>query len=163
MQIFGLDPGSRYTGYGIVSWEDGRLQHVASGRINLTGASTFSGRLHLLYESMGSLLTLHPCDGAAIEKLYVGRNVQSTIKLSHARGVALLAIEAAGTPITEYSPSEIKQAVAGHGHADKQQVSYMVGTILGLATSSLSEDATDALAMAICHLRAVNFNQRLRR
>lgn len=160
MRILGLDPGSRYTGYGIIERSDGRLRHVTSGRINASRGETFAARLELIYSGLNELLVEHPCDAAAVESLFTARNALSTIKLGHARGVALLAARHARLEISEYPPATIKQTVAGHGRATKDVVQEMVKRLLGIR-GDMSSDASDALGVAICHAHSLDFTRRL--
>ncbi|NGX45618.1 MAG: Crossover junction endodeoxyribonuclease RuvC [Chlamydiae bacterium] len=112
-------------------------------------------RLVLLYEKLKEVLTLHPPDSSAVEKLFFQRNVKTAISVGQGRGVVLLALAQAGIPIGEYTPMEIKQAVAGYGGADKRQIQEMVRTLLNLKEIPKPDDAADALAVAICHLHSV--------
>ncbi len=160
MHILGLDPGSRYTGYGIIERTGGRLRHVASGRINATRGEDFSHRLDLIYQGLTEVLEEHPCDQAAVESLFTARNAMSTIKLGHARGVALLVLRHYDLEMSEYAPAQVKMSVAGHGRAKKEDVQAMVKRVLGVK-GKISWDASDALAVAICHAQASDFNRRL--
>lgn len=160
MRVLGLDPGSRYTGYGIIEQIDGTLKHVASGRINASKGEDFADRLDIIYQGITDVLTEHPCDEAAIEGIFTARNAMSTIKLGHARGVALLVFKHAGLEFGEYSPATVKQTVAGHGRADKDMVQAMVMRLLGVR-GQLSSDASDALAIAITHCQALDVERRL--
>ncbi len=153
MRIIGIDPGSRYTGYGVIQCEGQDLRHVASGRINATSGDTFAERLQIIYRGLLSVVDEFPADEAAVESIFTARNVRSTIKLGHARGVALLALVHAELPLSEYAPSLVKKNVVGKGRASKDQVQKMVQLRLNLRTT-LSEDASDALAIAICHSQA---------
>lgn len=160
MRVIGIDPGSRFTGYGIVERVNGRLRHVASGRINATAGDDFGERLVIIYEGLQTILEETPCESGAIESIFTARNAMSTIKLGHARGVAVLAARHAGLALAEYAPAEVKQGVTGHGRATKEAVAAMVKTLLRI-DGDLSADASDALALAICHLNAHAFHERL--
>ena len=161
MYILGLDPGSRYTGYGIVEKRGNRLRHVTSGRINATRGEGFVERLEIIYDGLCSILDEWTCDQAAIESIFTARNAMSSLKLGHARGVALLAARKhAGVPLAEYAPAQVKLAVAGSGRARKDTVRLMVTRTLGVS-GELSEDASDALAVAICHAHCLDFERRL--
>lgn len=161
MRILGIDPGSRYTGYGIVEKHGNRLRHVASGRINATKGDAFMDRLEIIYDGLCSVLDEWKCEAAAIESIFTARNAMSSLKLGHARGVALLAAKKhAGVPVAEYAPAQVKLAVAGSGRARKDDVRMMVTRTLGI-TGQLSEDASDALAVAICHAHCLDFERRL--
>lgn len=160
MRIIGIDPGSRFTGYGIIEKDGQEVSHVASGRINATGGDTFAHRLEIIYEGLHKVLKEHSTDEAAVESIFTARNAQSTIKLGHARGVALLAIRHLDLEIHEYAPTLVKKNVVGRGRASKDQVMQMIKMRLGLR-ARISEDAADALAVAICHSQARGFKDRL--
>lgn len=160
MRVIGIDPGSRFTGYGIVERSGQILRHVASGRINATHGEDFADRLVLIYRGLDAILNEYPCDGGAIESIFTARNAMSTIKLGHARGVALLAAKHHDLNLSEFAPSEIKQAVTGSGRATKDTVTLMVKTHLRIE-GDVSEDAGDALALAICHINTSAFLSRL--
>ena len=160
MRIIGIDPGSRYTGYGVIEREGQHLRHIASGRINATSGATFPERLEIIYKGLTSILEEWPADQAAVETTFTAKNAQSTIKLGHARGVALLALRHQALPIHEYAPALIKKSVAGSGRATKAQITQMIKLRLNL-TADLSSDAADALAIAVCHSQVSDFHQRL--
>lgn len=160
MRILGIDPGSRFTGYGIIERADGRLRHVASGRINASCVDDFAARLDVIYRGLCDVLQEHPCEAAAIESLFTARNALSTIKLGHARGVALLALQHNALAYGEYPPATIKLAVTGSGRADKETVQLMVARLLGLR-GEISSDAADALAIAITHAQSLDVARRL--
>ncbi len=164
MRVLGIDPGSRFTGYGIVEpTGDGRrsFRHVASGRINAADASSFEARLPLIYDGLTQIIERHEPTEAALEGLFTAFNAQSTIKLGHARGVAVLAIRHAGLEMESYPPARVKKAIAGHGRAEKHQVAEMVKMSLEI-TGDLAEDATDALAVALCHCHTAHFDRQVR-
>lgn len=162
MLIIGVDPGSRYTGYGIIERTPNGLRHVASGRINATRAEDFFARLEVIYEGLVAVLEEYPCDVAAVETIFTARNVQSTLKLGQARGVTLLALRHAALPVAEYPPATVKKAVAGHGRAAKEDVQEMVKRTLSIR-GALASDAADALAVAICHSQDHDVSSRLQR
>ncbi len=151
MRILGLDPGSRYTGYGVIERRGSRLQALAHGRIVLTQDAPLSERLASLSRELQTLLVSWEPAAAVLETPYRGKNNRSLIVLAQARGALLATLALTGLEIQEYSPAEIKVAVAGHGRADKAQVSTMVRRILGLGEVRLAADASDALAAAICY------------
>jgi crossover junction endodeoxyribonuclease RuvC len=156
MRIFGIDPGSERTGYGCVE-SDGRRHHlVVCGSLSAPAHTPFSGRLQAIYEGLAALLAEHHPSCIAIENIFHAKNVRSALRLGHARGVALLAASAAGVPIVEYTPAEIKRAVVGFGRAEKHQVGHMVKLLLALDAVPTPHDAADALAIAICHLHSSN-------
>lgn len=152
MKIFGIDPGSERTGYGCIETDGRRHRLVACGAIAAPSRAPFSERLLAIHDGLRALLEEHRPDCVAIEDVFHARNVRSALKLGHARGVALLAATAAGLSITAYTPAEVKRAVVGYGRAEKQQVQQMVCLLLGLETAPSPFDASDALAIAICHM-----------
>ncbi len=159
--ILGVDPGSRYTGYGLVAREGREIVHVASGRINATGEDEFGARLPVIYEGLSHILEQFEPGESAIEAIFTAYNAQSTIKLGHARGVAELALRHAGLAPRDYPPAEVKKTVAGDGRADKHQIQEMVKMRLELE-GELAEDAADALAVAICHAQTRSFDKHVR-
>ncbi|MBI5297630.1 MAG: crossover junction endodeoxyribonuclease RuvC [Chloroflexi bacterium] len=154
----GIDPGTATTGFGLVRLEpDGGLVAVAFGVITTPKDSTPPARLVMLYDQMRDLLALHRPDTAAVEKLFFQRNVSTAIAVGQARGVVMLALEQAGIDAFEYTPNEVKQAVAGYGSADKRQVQDMVRALLQLDSIPKPDDAADALAIAITHLNTKRY------
>ena len=161
MRVLGLDPGSRYTGYGVVEkTHDQRLIHIASGRINATKGDAFADRLSIIYAGLQELMDEFPCEHASIESVFMHKNSMSAIKLGQARGVVLLAANHGDLSIAEYAPATVKQIVAGNGRAAKADVQTMVKHLLGIQ-GSMSEDASDALAIAICHCHHIEIESRL--
>jgi crossover junction endodeoxyribonuclease RuvC len=152
VRIFGIDPGSQRTGYGCIDTDGSRHRLVACGAISVPAHAEFAARLLAIHEGLRALLVEHHPDCVAIEDVFHARNVRSALKLGHARGVALLAATQSGLPVIAYSPAEVKRAVVGYGRAEKHQVQQMVCLLLGLASAPSPYDASDALAIAICHL-----------
>ncbi len=152
MLVLGIDPGTARTGYGlVVEAEDGSLRSRGYGVIRTDPQNDMPFRLLQLFRELESLLqTEHP-DETAVEELYFHRNVTNAISVGQARGVSLMAIARAGLPVTEYSPQEVKLAVAGDGAAAKPQIQEMVRILLNLPSIPRPDDAADALAVAICH------------
>ena len=149
----GIDPGIATTGYGLVRLDsDGGLAAVSYGVLLTSKEDSIPARLERLYRDMRSLLRKHHPDTAAVEKLFFQRNVSTALAVGQARGVALLALQQAGIESFEYTPNEVKQAVAGYGGADKRQVQDMVRALLQLEKIPKPDDAADALAIAITHL-----------
>ena len=149
----GIDPGSATTGYGLVRLaQDGGLEVAAFGVIVTPPHVPDHQRLLMLYGDLKELIALHHPDTCAVEKLFFQRNISTAITVGQARGVALLAIAEAGLEVAEYTPNEVKQAVAGYGSAGKRQVQEMVRTLLSLPEIPRPDDAADALAIAITHL-----------
>ncbi len=150
VRILGIDPGLRRTGWGVILQEGNKLVFIASGVISAKETLTLAERLCALHEGLQNVLTQFQPQEAAVEETFVNVNPDSTLKLGHARGIAMLTPALAGLPVAEYAANLVKKTVVGSGHAAKEQVSHMVGMLLPKADLS-SEDATDALAIAICH------------
>jgi crossover junction endodeoxyribonuclease RuvC len=150
VRILGLDPGSRRTGYGVIERRGADWVHVAHGCVTVTGAGeSLPERLRVIFESLRELIAAHTPGEVAIERVFVNRNVDSALKLGQARGAALCAVPK-GLPVFEYAPRAIKLAVVGSGAAEKAQVAHMIRTLLGLQ-GRIAPDASDALAVAVCH------------
>jgi crossover junction endodeoxyribonuclease RuvC len=150
VRIIGIDPGSRITGYGIIDKQGPGLGFVTCGTIRAEKEKDFSRRLLVIFEGLSEVMEQHQPEVAAVEDLFVAHNVRSALKLGQARGAAAVAAMKQGLPVHDYTPRVVKQAVAGYGHAQKEQVQHMVRTLLGLSGAP-SSDAADALAVAICH------------
>jgi crossover junction endodeoxyribonuclease RuvC len=148
-RILGIDPGSRITGYGVVDRVGTRLVHVASGSLKLPDVEV-PERLLVLFDELSGIIQAHLPEEGAVEQIFFGRNANSALKLGQARGVILLALARLALPVYEYTPTTIKQAVVGKGHADKTQVQHMVRILLNLPHAPAPDEA-DALAVAICH------------
>jgi len=155
MITLGIDPGTATTGFGIVREEqDGGLTVLDFGVIQTHAELSPAERLVELYKRIKELIQLHHPEMGAVEKLFFERNVRTALNVGQARGVTLLAMAESKLRIGEYTPLEVKQAVAGYGGADKNQVQQMVKTILGLEVIPHPDDAADALAVAICHIHS---------
>ena len=150
IRLMGIDPGLRFTGWGVIAVEGNRLCHVADGVIATDNSSPVPDRLKALHDGLTALFALHRPHEAAVEETYVNRNGTATLKLGYARGVALLAPALAGIPVLEYGAMSVKQSVVGTGAASKDQVEMMVRRLLPGAVLKRA-DASDALAVAICH------------
>ena len=159
MLILGLDPGSRFTGFGLVRRHGSRLECVGHGRITLPQGASLPVRLAEVVRELESRVHEHHPDVAVLEALYHGVNPRSLIVLAQARGALVATLAVLGLEIHEYSPAEIKTAVTGHGRADKSQVTRMVKLILGLGGERLSADAGDALAGAICYAQRLRMDR----
>ncbi len=157
VRLLGLDPGLRFTGWGILEADGNRLRHLADGVIATDSAMSVPDRLCALHQALSALIESFKPDEAAVEETYVNRNGTATLKLGYARGVALLVPALAGLPVAEYGAKHVKLSVVGTGGADKEQVAMMVRRLLPGATLKRA-DASDALAVAICHAhhRATN-------
>lgn len=151
MRVFGIDPGSIRTGYGCVDTDGSRHRLVSCGAITSKTGALLPARLARIYEELTRLLAEASPEAVVIENLFHAKHVRSALTLGHARGVAVLAAVQTGVPVVEYTPAEIKQAVVGHGRAEKTQVQRMIMLLLGLDTAPSPLDASDALAVAICH------------
>lgn len=151
MLVVGIDPGSRRTGWGLVSDVSGVLRLVDCGIVRTSPADSFPERLAAIYHALSQELAKHRPDEGAIEQVFTARNAQSALKLGQARGVAVAACAACGCPVYDYEPTVVKKAVVGVGRAEKEQVAFMVGRMLNLG-GKLPVDTTDALGVAICHL-----------
>lgn len=155
----GIDPGTATTGYGLVRLErDGSMVLVKYGVILTSKEATASARLVTLYDELRNLLEEHTPDTAAVEKLFFSRNVTTALAVGQARGVVMLCLEQAGIEAFEYTPNEVKQAVAGYGSAQKRQVQEMVRALLQLDSIPKPDDAADALAIAITHLSTKRYD-----
>ena len=156
MRVFGIDPGSARTGYGCVQSDGTRHRLIACGAIASPVSNSFPQKLHNIHAELAMLIARHRPDCVVIENLFHAVNARSALKLGHARGVAMLAAVEAGVPIFEYTPAEVKQSVVGYGRAEKGQVQSMVQLLLGLSAPPTPHDASDALAIAVCHLHKMN-------
>ena len=150
VRLLGLDPGLRHTGWGIIESDGNRLRHVADGVITTDAATPVPERLRAIHEGLQTLIAAHRPEEAAVEETYVNQNGAATLKLGYARGVALLTPALAGLEVAEYGAKMVKRAVVGTGSADKVQVADMVRRLLPGALLRRA-DASDALAVAICH------------
>ena len=149
MLILGIDPGLRITGFGVIEQAGGRLRYVTSGCVK-SGAGDLAARLKSILDGIAEVIAANRPQEVAIEKVFVNVNPQSTLLLGQARGTAICAAVIAGLPVAEYTALQVKQAVVGKGHAQKEQVQHMVRRLLALPGDP-SPDAADALACAICH------------
>lgn len=150
MRLLGLDPGLRMTGWGVIEAEGNRLIWIADGTVSSDEKLPLSDRLAQLHRGVSAVIAEYRPDEAAIEETFVNRNPASTLKLGQARGAVLAAAGLASLAVAEYAPLLVKKSVVGHGQAAKQQIGMMVRQLLP-ACQTRSEDAADALAVAICH------------
>jgi len=150
IRILGIDPGSRATGYGVITKKANQLYYVTCGVIRLGAKYTFNDRLKMIFDGLCEVIEIHKPTVAGVEDVFVAANPRTALKLGHARGVAVLAALHNGMRVYDYTPRMVKQAVVGYGNADKQQVQQMVRVLLQLSASP-SSDAADALAVAMCH------------
>lgn len=153
MTVIGIDPGSRVCGYGVVCSKSNSLKLIESGVILLDKKNPdFNLRLLEIHNRLTEVIKRTRPDAASFESLFYAKNVQSLVKLSHARAVALLVAVQNSLEVSEYSPREIKKSVSGNGNAGKEQVQFMVKTLLNMTEQVKHYDVTDALATAICHI-----------
>mgnify|MGYP005850104709 CR=1 FL=1 len=156
MKVLGIDPGTQVTGYGIILRENNRLIAVQYGTIRPPVAAPLSKRYKIIFDGIQQIIKDFSPDVIAVESSFYLQNMASAMKLSQVRGVVLLAASQANLDIYEYAPRRVKQAVCGRGGATKQQVQKMVQTLLALDRLPTPADASDALAVAICHIQSIN-------
>jgi len=158
MRVLGIDPGSRITGFGVVNvLSSGRLEYVASGCVRVP-TGDLGERLRIIYEGVGEVVAQYRPGSVAVERVFLSRNADSALKLGQARASAILAAANHGLVLSEYTALQIKRALVGRGHAEKNQVKHMVRALLGLSGSP-QDDAADALACAICHAHHLGANR----
>lgn len=163
MRILGIDPGSITTGFGVIDADRGRLALVEQGSIATKRGAELPARLRSIHDQLAAIIGRTRPVAVAIETPFAGKNVKSLVQLAHARGVILLAAHCAGLELHEYAPRSVKSAVVGYGGAEKEQVQKMVRLLLpGCAMLTMSADAADALAIAICHAHTSAMSARLR-
>ena len=151
MRVLGIDPGTMVTGFGIVDDIKGKLSSVGYGTIEGRRKDSFPDRLKMMFDGLNRAIEDYKPEQISLESVFYGKNVKAAIKIGEARGVAILCAALAGIPLFEYAPTEVKRAVVGIGNAQKVQVSKMVKVLLSLSEVPEKYDATDALAIAICH------------
>lgn len=151
MRIIGIDPGTLFTGYGIIDFTNNEIKHVVSGVIKIQAFKEQAKRLEVIYSEINSVIKKYKPQEFALETAFYGKNVQSTLKIGYARGVSMLVAIQNKLPMKEYSPREVKKAVVGNGAASKDQVQFMIKKLLCLNNSKIKFDETDALAVAVCH------------
>jgi crossover junction endodeoxyribonuclease RuvC len=159
MRVIGIDPGLRFLGWGVVDVDGSRLSYVASGVCN-SETGDLATRLLNLYRQLSTVIRDHAPDTAAVEQTFVNTNGAATLKLGQARGIAMLVPAEAGLNVAEYAPNTVKKVVVGVGHAHKDQVAHMVKMQLPSADFT-SQDAADALAIALCHAHHARFAGKL--
>lgn len=151
MRVLGIDCGSERTGYGVIESDGGAHRLLVAGVIRTSPETRFEARLLKIASELRQLIQEQAPESAAVEGVFHSVNVKTALKLAHVRGIALLAVAEAGIVLAEYSPLEVKTSVVGYGRAEKRQVQMMVQSLLRLPEMLESEDASDALAVAICH------------
>jgi len=150
VRVLGIDPGSRFLGYGVIDVSSSRLVYVTCGTIRTTVKYPLAWRLNEIFDGLNEVIQIHRPEVAAVEDVFMSSNARSALKLGQARGAAIVAAMQNGLKVYDYPPRQVKQAVAGYGQAEKVQVQHMVKVLLKLQGSP-SADAADALAVAICH------------
>ena len=160
MKIFGIDPGSRTTGYGVIDSKGNKSSHIGSGVIQ-TKEKDFQKRLKVIFTEIEKLIDEYQPDVVAIENVFMHRNPDSALKLGQAKAAAICGTFKQGLTIFEYAAREVKQAVVGSGAAEKEQVQYMVKIILGIKNKELKLDESDALAIAICHAHSYSMDKKI--
>ncbi|MBF0446770.1 MAG: crossover junction endodeoxyribonuclease RuvC [Magnetococcales bacterium] len=151
MRVIGIDPGTVVTGWGIVEFRDRQFVHIANGCVRTKAQTSLPDRLGTIFKTLSQVILDYQPTTASVEEVFVSRNVQSALKLGHARGVAIAALSQAGIPVHEYSALQVKKSIVGYGRAEKNQVQAMVKMLLSLSKTA-PEDASDALAAALCHI-----------
>ena len=165
MRVLGIDPGTAVLGFGVVETGAGRQPRLLEcGILTTPPRDPLPTRLRVIHEGIAALIGRHQPDAVAVESAFYGKNVRTTVVLSHARGVILLAAEQRAVPVAEYSPAQVKKTIVGRGAALKPQVGYMVAQLLRLKSAPEPADAADGVAVALCHLmiasrQAVFFRQ----
>jgi crossover junction endodeoxyribonuclease RuvC len=156
--VLGLDPGSRVTGFGVVAEVSGQARLLEAGTIR-TGDKDMAARLGAIFRKVAAVIERHGPGEAAMENVFVAENTASALKLGQARGAALAACGVAGLAVAGYEPSKVKKSLVGVGSADKKQVAFMVARVLGVKDPDWPLDASDALAVAVCHLNERRFRK----
>ncbi len=151
MIILGVDPGTNFTGFGIINHNKNSFNRIKNGLIKLPSSKQLPQKLEIIYDELDIIIKTYKPDEFAIETAFYGKNVQSAMKIGYARGVSILAAVHNNIPTSEYSPREIKKSVVGTGAASKEQVNYMIRTILEIKNDKMRFDESDALAVALCH------------
>ena len=157
MIILGIDPGSLNVGYGIIQVEKRKIVAAGCDTIKINPKLQLTERLVQIHAGMDKIIAEYKPDIAVVETIFYGKNIKSAFTLGHARGVIMLALAQHNIIIEEYSPREVKKSVVGNGNASKEQVAYMVQKILSLSTKPKTEDAADALAIALCQFNKNKF------
>jgi len=158
--ILGIDPGSKYCGYGIIEVQKNRIIAAGCDVIKIKQNLSFPEKLIVVYTEIKQIIAKYKPDIAVVESIFYGKNIKSAFILGHVRGVILLALAEQNITVSEYSPREIKKSVVGNGNASKEQVQYMVRKILNLNLENQSEDAMDALAIALCQFNKEKFRSK---
>jgi crossover junction endodeoxyribonuclease RuvC len=150
IRILGIDPGLRRTGWGVVALDGNRLSFLACGSLATDEKAELAARLLAIYDGLRRVVDEHAPHEAAVEATFVNKDASATLKLGQARGIAMLVPAMSGLPVAEYAPNLVKKTIVGAGHCEKAQIRMMIGVLLPKADPQ-SEDAADALAIAVCH------------
>ena len=161
MKVLGIDPGTMVMGYGVIESEDDEIALIDFGALVGPGRSPIGERLSYLYNELLEIIQRHQPDAVAVEQPFIAKNVRSALAIGRAQAIALLAATGRGIPTYEYTPAQIKQRVANYGASSKEQIQEMVRLHLGLSEVPQPNDAADALAVAICHLREIHLSNLL--
>lgn len=159
--VLGIDPGSIKCGYGVVALQGKEAQHVASGTISASPKKPLHERLKQIYEELVHIIHTYEPDDIIVEKIFFAKGTKAALSLGHARGVVLLAAAAENIELHEFSALQVKKAIVGYGRAEKEQVKSMVKVLLNI-NEALSSDTADALALALCYLNTLKFNEILK-
>ena len=162
MIILGIDPGLATLGYGVIEADNQNRRLIQFGTLTTPAGQPMPQRLRAIYQGMNQLLDIYRPDEVAFEELFFSKNITTGIAVSHARGVALLAVVQRTDELYEYTPMQIKQAVTGYGGADKHQVQQMVKMLLNMKDIARPDDAADALAVALTHANSMNMKKMFR-
>jgi len=160
MKVIGIDPGSRVCGYGILEAQNGEVTYLTSGCIILKTALPFNQRLKIIYDDLLKIIDQHKPDVMSVEDVFVAKNIRSAIKLAQAKSMAIIAGLNSGMPTHEYTPTKVKLTITGRGRADKMEVQKILSQLFGVSTWQ-SHDASDAVAIALCHMHVSQIEKRL--
>lgn len=161
MRILGIDPGFAITGYSIIDYVGNKFQLITSGAVTTKAGVSFPQRLTKIYDDLNMIILEYHPEAMAVEELFFNQNTKTAINVAQARGTILTVGCKTGTPTYEYTPLQVKQAVAGYGRADKIQVQRMVKAILNVEKLPKLDDITDSMAIAICHAHSSKFAEKL--
>ena len=161
MRILGIDPGFAITGYSIIDYQGNKFKLIDSGAVTTKAGVSFPLRLTKIYDDLSIIIDEYKPDAISVEELFFNNNVKTAINVAQARGVVLVVGCQKQIPTYEYTPLQIKQAVAGYGRADKIQVQKMVKAILNVEKLPKLDDTTDSMAAAICHAHSARFSEKL--
>ncbi|HOB86469.1 MAG TPA: crossover junction endodeoxyribonuclease RuvC [Bacillota bacterium] len=163
MRVLGIDPGVALTGYGVLEEQGGDYLRLASGCIRTAEKLPMPRRLELIYDQIMELIRLYRPDALSLEQLFFSKNTRTALQVGEARGIVILASAKSGLELHQYTPLQVKQAVAGYGRAAKEQVQRMVQILLKLEELPAVDDEADALAVALCHLQHRRWQEAVKR